>query len=221
VNVFWAVLWKDLVSEWRSRDRVVSMLVFSALVVLVLQFALPADAGRRLQGGVAGLLWVAYVFAGVLGLNRAFALELENEALSGLALAPADRGFLFLGKAIANALLLGVVQAATALVFALFFDVSLAPVAPGFALVAALGALGISSMGTLFAALAVRTRQREVMLPLLLLPVLVPVLFGAVRATSGLLSDGTLQAAPLQLLAVTDAVYLIVSFVLFEFVLDE
>lgn len=221
MNVFWAVLWKDLVSEWRSRDRVVSMLVFSALVVLVLQFALPADAGRRLQGGVAGLLWVAYVFAGVLGLNRAFALELENEALSGLALAPADRGFLFLGKAIANALLLGVVQAATALVFALFFDVSLAPVAPGFALVAALGALGISSMGTLFAALAVRTRQREVMLPLLLLPVLVPVLFGAVRATSGLLSDGTLQAAPLQLLAVTDAVYLIVSFVLFEFVLDE
>lgn len=221
MNVFWAVLWKDLVSEWRSRDRVVSMLVFSALVVLILHFALPADAGRLLQGGVAGLLWVAYVFAGVLGLNRAFALELENEALSGLALAPGDRGWIFLGKALANALLLGAVQAATALVFALFFDVALAPVAPRFAAVAALGALGISSMGTLFAAVAVRTRQREVMLPLLLLPVLVPVLFGAVRATSGLLADGTLAEAPMQLLAVTDAVYLIVSFVLFEFVLDE
>ncbi|HVP28674.1 MAG TPA: heme exporter protein CcmB [Myxococcota bacterium] len=215
-----AVLWKDLLSEWRSRDRVISMLLFSLLVVVVLHFALPPDAGSTLRAGTAGLLWVAYVFAAVLGMNRSFALELENEALSGLALAPADRGYVYLGKAAASFVLLAAVQAATAFAFALAFDVALLPVAARFAGIAALGGLGLSAIGTLFAAVAVRTRQREVMLPLLLLPVLVPLLLGAVRATAALL-DGDGIGAPLRLLAVSDAIYLIVSFVLFDFVLDE
>jgi heme exporter protein B len=221
VNVLLAVLWKDLVSEWRTGDRLVSMLLFSVLVVIVFHFALPADASQLLQTGAAGLLWIAYVFASVLGLNRAFALELENEALSGLAMTPADRGWIFLGKAVANTLLLLVVQAVTALAFALAFDVHLGAVAPRFGVVLALGALGLSSVGTLFAAVAVRTRYREVMLPLLLLPVMIPLLLGAVRASSALLERGTLPAAELRLLVVVDAVFLIVSFVLFEYVLDE
>jgi heme exporter protein B len=220
VSAALAVLWKDLLSEWRSRDRVISMLLFSLLVVVVLHFALPPDAGSTLRAGTAGLLWVAYVFAAVLGMNRSFALELENEALSGLALAPADRGYVYLGKAAASFVLLAAVQAATAFAFALAFDVALLPVAARFAGIAALGGLGLSAIGTLFAAVAVRTRQREVMLPLLLLPVLVPLLLGAVRATAALL-DGDGIGAPLRLLAVSDAIYLIVSFVLFDFVLDE
>jgi heme exporter protein B len=194
--------------------------LFSLLVVVVLHFALPPDAGSTLRAGTAGLLWVAYVFAAVLGMNRSFALELENEALSGLALAPADRGYVYLGKAAASFVLLAAVQAATAFAFALAFDVALLPVAARFAGIAALGGLGLSAIGTLFAAVAVRTRQREVMLPLLLLPVLVPLLLGAVRATAALL-DGDGIGAPLRLLAVSDAIYLIVSFVLFDFVLDE
>jgi heme exporter protein B len=221
VNVLLAVLWKDLVSEWRTGDRLVSMLLFSVLVVIVFHFALPADASQLLQTGAAGLLWVAYVFASVLGLNRAFALELENEALSGLALTPADRGWIFLGKAGANTLLLFVVQAVTALAFALAFDVGLGAVALRFGIVLALGAIGLSSVGTLFAAVAVRTRYREVMLPLLLLPVMVPLLLGAVRASAALLERGTLPSAELRLLVVVDAAFLIVSFVLFEYVLDE
>jgi len=221
VNVLLAVLWKDLVSEWRTGDRLLSMLLFSVLVVIVFHFALPADASQLLQTGAAGLLWVAYVFASVLGLNRAFALELENEALSGLALTPADRGWIFLGKAGANTLLLFVVQAVTALAFALAFDVGLGAVALRFGVVLALGAIGLSSVGTLFAAVAVRTRYREVMLPLLLLPVMVPLLLGAVRASAALLERGTLPSAELRLLVVVDAAFLIVSFVLFEYVLDE
>jgi heme exporter protein B len=221
VNVLLAVLWKDLVSEWRTGDRMLSMLLFSVLVVIVFHFALPADASQLLQTGAAGLLWIAYVFASVLGLNRAFALELENEALSGLAMTPADRGWIFLGKAGANTLLLFVVQAVTALAFALAFDVALGAVALRFGVVLALGALGLSSVGTLFAAVAVRTRYREVMLPLLLLPVMVPLLLGAVRASAALLERGTLPAAELRLLVVVDAAFLIVSFVLFEYVLDE
>jgi len=221
VSVVLAILWKDLVSEWRSRDRVVAMGVFAFLVVIILHFALPAGSPAEVRRLAPGLLWVTYVFAALLGLNRAFALELENEALSGLALAPADRGWIFLGKAAANWAILVAVQAATAVVFAVAFGVDLAPVAGRLAFVVGLGSVGLCAVGTLLAAVSVRTRYREVMLPLLLLPLLVPVLLGAVDATAGLVEAGELRWRSVQLLLVTDAIFLIVSFVSFEFVLDE
>jgi heme exporter protein B len=166
-------------------------------------------------------LWVAWIFASLFGLGRAFSLELENDALAGLALAPADRGWVFLGKAAASVIILAAVQAVTAAAFALVFELSLAPLALPLAGVALLGSLGLASVGTLFSAIAVRTRFREAMLPLLLLPLLVPVLSGAVRATAQLFAEGNLPADALRLLLVTDGVYLIVSFVVFDFVLDE
>lgn len=221
MKVFLAVLRKDLLIEWRSRDRVVAMLVFALLVVVVFQFALPGGTGARTRANAPGLLWVAYVFASLFGLGRAFSLELENDAISGLALAPGDRGWVFLGKLAANLVILAVVQAITAAAFALVFDLSLLPIALPLAWVALLGSLGLSGVGTLFSAIAVRTRFREVMLPLLLLPLLVPVLSGAVRATRALFEGGELPFEALQLLLVTDATYLIVSFLAFDFVLDE
>lgn len=221
MNVALAIFWKDLLTEWRSRDRVMAMAVFSFLVVVVLHFALPARNAEEARRLAPGLLWVAYIFAAILGLNRAFALELENDALAGLALAPADRGWVFLGKAAANFVILAAVQAITAAVFALAFDVDLATIAPALVVVVGLGSLGICAVGTLLGAVSVRTRYREVMLPLLLLPLLVPVLLGAVDATAGLLETGALRWRPLQLLLVTDAVFLVVSFMSFEFVLDE
>jgi heme exporter protein B len=221
MSVLLAILWKDLVTEWRSRDRITAMLLFSLLVVVVFHFSLPGGATRQTQASAPGVLWIAYVFAALLGLNRSFSQELENDALAGIALSPVDRGWVFLGKTAANWAVLGVAQAITGGAFALVFDLDLAAVAPAFALVVALGSLGLCSVGTLFAAVAVRTRFREVMLPLLLLPLLVPVLLGAVRATSGLLETGRLPFEPVQLLLVTDAVYLIVSFLTFEHVLDE
>jgi len=221
VNTLAAILWKDLVSEWRSRDRVIAMGLFAFLVVIVLRFALPGTDPVEVKRLAPGLLWVAYVFAALLGLNRAFALELENDALAGLALAPADRGWVFLGKALANFVLLALVQAATATVFGIAFALDLVPIAGRLAAIVALGSLGICTVGTLFSAVAVRTRYREVMLPLLLLPLLMPILLGAVSATTSLLGDGALAFEPLQLLVVTDGIFLIVSFVSFEFVLDE
>ena len=221
MNVFLAVLRKDLLIEWRSRDRVAAMLLFALLVVVVFQFALPGGMTARTRANAPGLLWVAYVFASLFGLGRSFSLELENDAISGLAMAPADRGWVFLGKLGANLLILAVVQAVTAVAFALVFELSLLPVALPLAGVVLLGSLGLSGIGTLFSAIAVRTRFREVMLPLLLLPLLVPVLSGAVRATTTLLSGGELDFEPIQLLIVTDAAYLIVSFLAFDFVLDE
>lgn len=221
MRVWGAILWKDLVTEWRRRDRVLAMVLFSMLVVVVFHFALPSGATAQSAQSLPGLLWVAYVFAAILGLNRSFALELENDAISGLALAPADRGWIFMGKASANFLLLGVVQAWTALVFALVFSVDLLPFAGGLALVICLGSLGISTVGTLFSAMAVRTRFREVLLPILLLPALFPVLAGAVRGTVEVLETGVLSFEAWQLLLVVDGIYLIVSFLSFEYVLDE
>jgi heme exporter protein B len=221
VNALLAVLWKDLAIEWRSRDRFSAMLVFSLLVVLVLYFAAPPSLDAAQNGYVPGLLWVAYVFAGVLGMNRAFAAELENDALSALALAPVDRGFLFLGKAIASFLILAAVQALTAAFFALAFALDLWRVSLQLAAIAGLGGLGLACAGTLLSAIAVRTRYREVMLPLLLLPLLWPLLFASVRATTQLLETGSLPWPPIQQLIVADAVYAIISFLTFEYVLDE
>lgn len=221
MSVLLAILWKDLVTEWRSRDRVISMGLFALLAVVIFHFALPTSSTFQPAEAAPGLLWVTYLFAGLLGFNRAFALELENDALAGLALAPADRGWIFLGKAAANFVLLGLVQAVTAVGLALAFGLDLAPVAGPLAGVVALGSLGICALGTLFGSMAVRTRYREVMLPLLMLPLMVPILLGAVRATSALLAEGRVPFPSLQLLIVTDAVYLIASFLGFEYVLDE
>lgn len=221
MRVLLAVLWKDLLIEWRSRDRLVAMGVFALLVVVVLYLAAPPGPGEAGRSQLPGLFWVATVFAAVLGLNRAFALELENEALSGLALAPADRGWIFLGKAAASFILLALIQLLTAGVFGLAFGVDLRPVAVPLAGLCALGGLGICAIGTLFSAISVRTVYREVMLPLLMLPLLVPVLLGAVRATASLLDGQGLPPSSIRLLVVTDAVYLIVSFLGFEVVLDE
>lgn len=221
MNVFLAVLWKDLVCEWRGRDRAVATLLFSLLVVVIFYFSLDTSEPQRVRELAPGLLWIAYAFAAVLGLNRSFALELENDAVAGLALAAHDRGFVFLGKAAASFLILGVVQALTAAAFALVFDQSWWRVAPSLAAIVALGSVGICSMGTLLSALAVRTRFREVMLPLLLLPLLIPVLSGAVGATQDLLAGGTPRFAAIQLLLVVDGIYLIAGFLLFDYVLDE
>jgi heme exporter protein B len=221
VNVLRAVLWKDLLAEWRSRDRAPAMAVFALLTVVVLRFSQPGGALAGDSVAAPGLLWVAYVFAAVLGMNRGFALELENEALSGLALAPVDRGWVYLGKALSNLLLLALAQLTTALFFAVIFDVDLAGVAAPFLGIALLGAVGLTAAGTLFAGIAVRTRFREVMLPLLLFPLLVPLLVPCVQATAGLLRDGSVADGALELLAVYDGVFLIASFLLFEYVLDE
>ncbi len=216
-----AILWKDLTIELRSRERVLAMGVFSLLVVVVFHFSLPGGATSATRDTAPGLLWIAYVFAALLGLGRSFSLELENDALSGIAMAPAEQGWVFLGKAAANWVILGVVQALTALVFGLVFQLDLAPVALPLAGVVALGSLGLCAVGTLASAVAARTRLREVILPVLLLPVLWPVLRGAVRATSELLATGEVPFEAIQFLIVTDGVYLIVSFLVFEYVLDE
>lgn len=221
MNVALALLWKDLASEWRSRDRLVAMSVFSLLVVVVFQFAWPPMEPAEVVRFAPGILWVTYVFAAVIGLGRTFAMELENDAMTALALAPGTRGWLFLGKAAATWLLITLVQALTAGAFALFFRVDLWIGIGGTAGIAALANVSICSVGTLLSAMSVRSRFRDVLLPVLLIPTLIPVLAAAVKGTTATLAGDGVPFAALQPLIVIGGIYLILCFLLFDFVLDE
>jgi heme exporter protein B len=220
-RVLKAVLRKEMLTEWRTRDRVIAMLVFALLVVVIYHFALPELPKSEAASTVSGLLWSAYLFAAILGLNRSFSAELENHAITGLAMVPLDRGWIFLGKAIANFILLIFIQGMTATAFALGFDLDLRSVALPLAGIVALGAVGITSIGTLFAAISVRTRNQEILLPLLLLPLLMPVLIAATTATRALLLGDPVPTTPLRLLVMTDTIFLILSFICFEYALDD
>lgn len=221
MNVAWALLWKDLITEWRSRDRVVAMVVFSFLVVVVFQFAWPPMEPVEMVPFAPGVLWVTYLFAAVIGLGRTFAMELENDAMTALALAPGTRGWIFLGKAAATWVLVSLVQAMTAFVFALFFRVDLWTGVAGLVVTVALANVGICSVGTLLSAMSVRSRFRDVLLPVLLIPTLIPVLAAAVHATTASLGGAPPSLGDLQPLIVIGGVYFVLSFLLFDYVLDE
>ena len=221
MNVAWALLWKDLATEWRSRDRIVAMTVFSFLIIVVFQFAWPNMEPEQIVQLAPGILWVTYVFAAVIGLGRTFSTELENDAMTALALAPGHRGWIFLGKATATWVLITAVQAMAGLVFALFFRVDLTIGLSGTATIVALANVAICSVGTLLSAMSVRSRFREVLLPVLLIPTLIPVLAAAVTGTTATVAGEALALTTLQPLIVIGGIYFILCFLLFDFVLDE
>jgi heme exporter protein B len=166
---------------------------------------------------------VAFIFAGILGLNRSMAMEKEEGCLQGLLLTPTDRGALYLGKMLANLIFLAILEVIILAVFALFFNYGFGGRLGPVALVTALGSIGFIAVGTLFAAIAVQTRYQEVLLPILLIPLVSPVLIGAVKATAALTAGGGLAGIAfwLKFLATFDAVFVIVCFLGFEYVVQE
>ena len=215
-----AVLWKDIVLEARTKDIVVAVLVFSLLVILVFNFAIE-PAPHMVVLVAPGILWVAFVFGGVLGLTRSFALEKENGSLHGLMLAPVSRDTIFFGKMLAVFLLMLLVEAIVLPIFAVLFNLSLA--APELVPVAVLATLGIATVGTVFSAMAINTRAREVMLPMLFLPVALPIIIAAVEASGVVFRDGGLGdlARWLPFLAAFDAIFLVVCPIAFHLVVEE
>jgi len=215
-----AIVAKDVASELRTREALSSMFVFALLVIVIFNFAFELRVDNK--GAVApGVLWVAIVFAGMLGLNRSFITEKDRGCLEGLLLCPVDRSAIFAGKMVGNLLFMGAVEALLLPVFAAFFDL---PVfTPRLLLIVALGTLGFAAVGTLFAAVAVHTRTREVMLPVLLLPVAVPVLVAAVKATGdALASPPTLMEGPwLGILVAFDVIFMTAAMLTFEYVFQE
>jgi heme exporter protein B len=215
-----AIVQKDVVTELRTKEMFSSMLIFSLMAVFIFSIALDLSASDPLDT-TPGLLWVTIAFAGTLGLNRSLAQEQENHCIDGLLLAPMDRSAIFFGKALGNILFMGVVELVVVPVFAVLFNVPL--LRGSIWLVIVLGTIGYAAVGTLFSTMAVNTRAREVMLPILLLPVSVPVFISAVNATGGFLAGDPLSdvASWLQLLIAYDAIIVSISFMTFDFVVEE
>jgi heme exporter protein B len=215
------VLAKELRCELRTRELLNTTVVFVLLVVVMFSFAFePTDADARRYG--PGLLWLAFLFAGSLMLHPSFAREQANDTLYALRLAPVEPFAIFLGKALANFLFLSVAELLLLPVFVLLYNVSLLPVLGRLLLVLVLGTLGLIVTGTMFSAVAAQARMRELLLPLLLLPVLAPVLISSVEATAGLLADPPeLRAEWLKILAGFDVIFLSASYLLFGYLAEE
>lgn len=212
---------KDLVLELRSRERLVLSGTFAVLVALVFSFSL--DPTLRARDFAAAMIWVTVLFAGILGLGRSFAMEREQEALSGMLLAPVERGVLFLGKFLANLAILLSVELVIFPVYALFFGLTFAGSLWGIALIVFLASVGFMLLGTLFAAVSAHTRLGEMMLPVLLIPLLLPVVIFAVSGTQRLMAGRPFEEVMgnLRMLLAFDLVYLFVCTVIFGSVVEE
>lgn len=216
----WAIIWKDLAAELRSRELLSAMLVFALLVILIFNFALELDAAAR-YSVTSGVLWVTFAFAGTLGLNRSMAMEKDRGCLDGLLLAPVDRSAIYFGKMIGNLIFMLIVEVIVLPVYSILYNVPLFH--PGLIGVVLLGSLGYVAVGTLLASMAVQTRTRDILLPILLFPVVIPLFIAAVRASAGFLQALPMnEIAPwLNLLVVYDVIFIAASFMVFDFVVEE
>jgi heme exporter protein B len=215
-----AVVRKDLTAELRSHELLGAMLVFALLVVLIFNFAMELDIRTR-ETITSGVLWVTFSFAGTLGLNRSMAMEKDRGCLDGLLLAPVDRSALYFGKAIGNLVFMLIVEAIVLPTFSALYNVNLFQ--PGLMLVIFLGSIGYTVVGTLLAAMAVQARTRDVLLPILLFPVVLPVLVAAIKASNGFLQGlDVVDIRPwLNLLIVYDVVFTALAYMLFDFIVEE
>lgn len=216
-----AVFWKDLLVERRAKEGANALAFFAILLLFIFYFALGPDRDRILAA-LPGLYWLAFILAGLLGLGRAFALERENDCLDGLILAPGDKGAIYAGKVAATTALMLAMEAVFVAATGIFYNLDLWPALPGLALVALGGTVGFAAVGTLFAAMTAQLRAREVLLPVLLLPLAVPLLLASVRLTEAALAGEPWAAtAPWwQLLLGFDLVFLVAGLLTFEFVLE-
>lgn len=220
LRIVFAIVAKDLAAELRTREMLSSMLTFSVLVVVVFNFAfqLRADDVRAFA---PGMLWVTITFAGTLGLGRSLAIEQDKGCLDGLLLAPVDRSAIYFGKLLGNVLFMLIVELAILPLFVVLF--SLPFVQPGIVVVVVLGTLGFAGAGTLLSAIAVNTRAREVMLPILLFPVVLPAIAAAVKATAGIV-DGLPYAqwqAWLGMVVAFDVILIALSMMTFDYIVEE
>jgi len=215
----WAIVRKDLAMEMRSREMFSPMFVFALIVILVFSFSFELRV-EKVNEVAPGVLWVAFIFAGMLGLSRSFILERDQGCLDGLLLCPVDRTVIYLGKMLGNLLFILVIEAA---ILPLYFALFNLPFKPILLLIILLGTVSFAAVGTLFSAMTIHMRAREVMLPILLFPMIIPALVAAVKITGGLL-DGqpwSEMSHWLQLLIGFDAIYLTVSYVTFDYVVEE
>ena len=216
-----AIVFKDVVIEMRSKESITSMLMFGVLVLVIFMFAFESTSLNR--GLIApGTLWVAFSFAAILGLNRSLAMEIDNDCLQGLLLAPLSRGELYLGKVASNFAFMMIAELIVLPIFIMFYNLKFDLKFLGITGIACLGTLGFAAVGTILSTISANTRMKEVMLPVLQIPLTVPVVIACVEATRQILTEVRPQIATwLYILAGFSIVYLTVSYLVFEFVVEE
>ena len=215
---------KDLKAEFRTKQMLNSMAIFSLLVIVIfsISFGDLLSDSKIITQLAPGVLWISFAFAGMLGLSRSFASELENGCLEGLKVCPVDRSAIYTGKMISNTVLMFVVEFITVPLFAVLFNYSIKGIF-GLALIIMLGTVGFISVGTLLSALTVNTRTRELLLPLLLFPIIIPVIIPAVMATAKVLSGGGIGDVfgEMRLLFVYDVVFFVIAQLVFEYAIQD
>ncbi len=215
-----AITWKDTVSEMRTREIISSVLVFTLLVIVIFNFAFGTNQ-TTINLVAPGILWVTFTFAGVLSLNRAFVPEKEQGCLEGLMACPVSREVIYVGKMLGSLLFMLIIEAIALPIFAFLFNLPVLSLQ--IIVITVLTTIGFVTVGTLFSALAVNTKAREMVLPILFLPVVIPIIISAVLASGAALSGGSWSelASWLQIIAVFDVIFLVVSFLVFAYVIEE
>ncbi len=221
---FWrkviAITRKDALSEMRTREIVFSVLVFTLLVIVIFNFAFGASQ-ETIELVAPGILWVTFAFAGVLSLNRSFIPEKEEGCLEGLMVCPISREAIYVGKMLGSLLFMLIIEAIALPIFAFLFNLDVLSLQ--LIVITVLTTIGFVAVGTLFSALAVNTKAREMVLPILFLPIVVPIIICAVKA-SGLVLSGESWigvSSWLQIIAAFDVIFLVVSFLIFTYVIEE
>jgi len=214
------LIWKDLISEFRNREQISSMFFFATIVVLIFGLSIRSESANEM---LPGMIWVAFAFTGVIGFGRSFLTEVSNDCIDYLKMVPVHKGVLFLGKWISNTLFMFTVELTLYPLFIFFFNLDILDQMLPILFISLLATIGFSALGTLFSALTVQVRSRDVMLPLLLFPLSIPVFIGAVEATRSVFNGDPFSVYRrwMELLLVFDIVFTIVSFWVFEFVFDE
>jgi heme exporter protein B len=221
---FWnkviAILWKDILSEMRAREIIITVLVFTLLIIVIFNFAFGANQ-QMIQSVAPGMLWVTFAFAGVLSLNRSFVSEKQEGCIEGLMGCPVNREVIYAGKMLGSLVFMLIIEVIALPAFALLFNLEVLSLQ--IIVITLLTTVGFATVGTLFSALAANTKAREMVLPILFFPIVVPIIVCAIKATDAAFSGGSWgDLSPwIQIIMAFDAIFLVAAFWIFEYVIEE
>jgi heme exporter protein B len=222
IQQIWAIVWKDLISELRSKEMIFSMCLFSFLVLLTFSFAFGPGI-INLREIIPGLLWVVFIFSGLMGLSRSFGAERDRGTLSGLLLCPMSRWGIYLAKMTGTFIFTAIMEILTLGIFILLYNLNLLPFLFPLGIIIFLGTLGFCAVGTIFSAMSAMAKARDVILSILVFPISVPIIIAAVKATGMILEGKTIQDIypALKILIAFDLVFLLLAYLTFEFIMEE
>lgn len=217
-----AIVWKDLTTEFRSKEMILSMSLFAFLVLIIFGFAFETGF-RKVEGLIPGILWVAFVFAGLMGLSRSFGSERDGGTLPGLRLCPVSPWGIYLAKMIGTFIFMAIMEFFSLILLMILYNQNLLPFLFPLGLIIFLGTLGFSTIGTIFSAMSSTTKAKDVMLSILVFPISVPLIIASVKATGTILNGESLQAIAswLKILVAFDLVFLLLAYLTFEFIMEE